>query len=65
MYYIYDFEKKEVCCCCSVLETRSHYVAETGLELLIVLPLSPELWDYRHAPPCLARKKVLKFLIWP
>jgi hypothetical protein len=31
-------------------ETRSHYVAQAGLELTIFLPPLPKGWDYRHAP---------------
>jgi hypothetical protein len=27
--------------------------AQAGFELLILLPLPPTYWDYRHAPPCL------------
>jgi hypothetical protein len=26
-------------------ETSSHYVAQAGLELWILLPLSPQFWD--------------------
>jgi hypothetical protein len=31
-------------------ETGSHYVAQAGLELTILLPQHPKCWDYRHAP---------------
>ena len=30
----------------------THYVAEDGLKLLILLPPSPECWDYRCFPTC-------------
>ncbi|XP_021095744.1 uncharacterized protein LOC110344805 isoform X3 [Heterocephalus glaber] len=34
---------------------ESHYVAQAGLELkVILLPLPPEYWDDRAVPPCLA-----------
>jgi hypothetical protein len=33
------------------LETGSHYVAHSGLELPTLLPQSPECWDYRCEPP--------------
>jgi hypothetical protein len=33
-----------------LFETGSHYIAQTDLELLIILPLLPEFWDYRCAP---------------
>jgi hypothetical protein len=33
-------------------ETSSLYVAQTGLELEIPLPQSPECWDFRLVPPC-------------
>jgi hypothetical protein len=33
-------------------ETGSHYVAQAGLELMILLPQTPECWDYSHMPPC-------------
>jgi hypothetical protein len=29
----------------------SQYVAQTGLQLAILLPQPPECWDYRRAPP--------------
>jgi hypothetical protein len=31
-------------------ETRSHSVAQAGLELMIFLPLPPEYQDYKHIP---------------
>jgi hypothetical protein len=33
------------------LETRSHAVAQVGLELMIFLPQPPTCWDYRCVPP--------------
>lgn len=33
---------------------QSHYVAQVGLELVILLPLPPEWWDDRHIRRCLA-----------
>jgi hypothetical protein len=41
-------------CIYSVLEAGSHYVAQAGLELSILLPQPPQCWDYRcghHARP--------------
>jgi hypothetical protein len=29
----------------------SHYVAQAGLKLVILLSQPPECWDYRCAPP--------------
>jgi hypothetical protein len=37
-----------------LFETGSHYIAQAGLELSILLPQPPECWDYRHVPPPLA-----------
>lgn len=40
---------------CSPFCCRTHYVYQTGLELIdICLPLSPECWDERRAPPLLS-----------
>jgi hypothetical protein len=36
------------------LETGSLYIAQAGLELMILLPHPAKCWDYGHAPPCLA-----------
>jgi hypothetical protein len=33
-----------------VFDTWSHSVAQTGLELIVLMPQFPEYWDYRHAP---------------
>jgi hypothetical protein len=33
------------------------YIAQTGLELMILLPLSPKCCDYRHGAPRQARAK--------
>jgi hypothetical protein len=38
-----------------LVETGSHYVAQAGLELVIILPQSPECWDYRYLLPCPAQ----------
>jgi hypothetical protein len=35
-------------------DTGSCYVAQAGLELVILLPLPAKCWDYRCMPPCLA-----------
>lgn len=34
-------------------QSQTHYLTDTGLELLILLHLSPKCWDYRHmqSPP--------------
>lgn len=29
-------------------ETESYYVANAGLELIVLLPRPPECWDFRH-----------------
>jgi hypothetical protein len=29
----------------------SHYLAQAGLELMILLPQPPKCWDGRHTPP--------------
>jgi hypothetical protein len=34
-------------------ETRSGYVPESDLELIILLPMPLQCWDYRCGPPCL------------
>jgi hypothetical protein len=33
------------------LETESHYVAQAGFELKILLLQPPKCWDYRCVPP--------------
>jgi hypothetical protein len=38
-----------------VFETRTCYIAQAGLELVILLPQPPEYWDYGDAPPCPAK----------
>jgi hypothetical protein len=35
------------------------YVAQSGLELKVLLPLPPKCWDYRHAPQHLAVRYIL------
>jgi hypothetical protein len=39
---------------CLFLETKSHYVAQAGLEFMILLPQSPECWDCKRESLCLA-----------
>jgi hypothetical protein len=34
-----------------LFETGSQYAAQTGLEIMILLPPHPKCWDYMHAPP--------------
>jgi hypothetical protein len=34
-----------------LFETGSFYIAQAGLKLEILLPQSPECWDYRHVLP--------------
>jgi hypothetical protein len=40
-----------MCVCVCVCETGSHYKAQVGLELVILLSQPPEYWDYRHVLP--------------
>jgi hypothetical protein len=35
------------------LQIRSHYVGQAGFQFVILLPLTPKCWDYRHKPPYL------------
>jgi hypothetical protein len=41
-------------------QTGSCYVTPCGLGLLILQPMPPECWDYRHTPLCPARIPSLK-----
>jgi hypothetical protein len=34
-----------------LVETKTCFVTQAGLKLMILLPLFPEHWDYRYAPP--------------
>jgi hypothetical protein len=44
-------------------ETGSHYVAETGLDLMILLPPPPKCWDYKCVPSHPASlKSLLRFI---
>jgi hypothetical protein len=36
---------------CNPDKSGTHYVAQTSLETAILLPQSPECWDYRCLPP--------------
>jgi hypothetical protein len=55
---LFKFTTKERFDC--LFETGCHYVAQASTELIILLPLSPEGWCYRHMPPCLAKESFLK-----
>jgi hypothetical protein len=61
----YPIHREVVDCRCfcvflfSVFETGSCYVAQADPKLMIVLPMSPENWDYRREPLC--TKSVLYF----
>jgi hypothetical protein len=46
--------------CFWFFETGSHYATQAGLELAILLPGSPEHWDCRHEPPCLALNRIFR-----
>jgi hypothetical protein len=46
-------------------EIESHYIAQGGLELMILLPLPPKFWDYMHMPPCLGQHYFLRTLSTP
>jgi hypothetical protein len=43
-------EEGVVVCLFKIFETRSHYVAQAGLELAIFLFLPPECCNHRHVP---------------
>jgi hypothetical protein len=44
---------------------QSHYVAQVGLELTIVLLLPPKCWDYECAPSCPAERSLFLDLMLP
>lgn len=41
-------------------QSQTHYLTDTGLELLILVHLSPKCWDYRHVQPPLSVGAFLK-----
>lgn len=41
-------------------QSQTHYLTDTGLELLILLHLSPKCWDYGHVQPPLSVGAFLK-----
>jgi hypothetical protein len=41
------------------LDTESHFGAQVGLELLILLPQLLKCQDHRHVPPCLTKLLIL------
>lgn len=58
--YLHFFSISFICCPFDLIslfvvfwgsERRSHYIAQDGLKLSILLPQHPECWDYRQAPP--------------
>jgi hypothetical protein len=44
-----------------LFEMECHYAVQAGLELMMLLPQSPECWNYKRAPPHLAFSCFLKF----
>jgi hypothetical protein len=44
------------------VELESYQVAQTGLELAVLLPQPPEYWDYRCVPP---HSKILRKGLFP
>jgi hypothetical protein len=53
------FPSAEKCPLIFFFKTGSHYVAQVGLELLILLPLPPKCFDYRCMPPSLDKCPLL------
>lgn len=47
---------------CNLAQTQTLYVPETGLELLVFLPLPSKSWDCMCAPPCLVSACIS---VWP
>jgi hypothetical protein len=45
-----------------LFEIGSYYVAEAGLELVILLPQPIKCWDYRHEIPYPASSNSLSFV---
>jgi hypothetical protein len=53
-FYGFNVSQHSLTClflfCFVLFETGSWYIAQDGLKLMILLPQSPECWDYRCAP---------------
>jgi hypothetical protein len=45
-------QSRQSFCLPSFFETWPHFVVQVGLELIILLPMSPQCWNYRCAPSC-------------
>jgi hypothetical protein len=41
--------------CFGIFETESYYVAQAGLELMVLLPRLAECWNDRSVPPLLVQ----------
>lgn len=50
-FFLHFFFSDRVSLCISG-SPRTHYIVQVELELVVILlPLPPEWWDYRHVPP--------------